>query len=513
MHSSRKTPGVERIVNRAQGLANALDETEIQTPHLLMALLQEECRGSEILKQHRITPESVSLRFSLLEVPENPSTESPVPIALSQPMQQVASQAQKSSARQGRYAELTSEHLLLGLVAVDSDVSILLGDHGLTMESLQSLVDESEGHSGIPLSVDFQLAEPQKSASEETDLYRILDATINRVREGVRVLEDYVRFARDDGHLTSLLKSWRHDLRNVLSEINDRRLLSSRETTGDVGTGVSTPGERYRHSLQDVVVANCKRVQEGLRTLEEYGKILSPLVGESISQLRYRFYTLEKILTVEATATKQLQGRSLYLLITPDDCYLDWKTTTDIALKAGVDIIQLREKHSLDRETVERGRRLREWTRETGALLIINDRPDLAVLTEADGVHVGQEELTVRQARRIVGPDRLIGVSTHTLEQARQAVEEGADYLGVGPVFPSQTKSFSQFAGMEFVRQVAENISLPWFAIGGITPDNLPELQAAGATRIAVSHAVGGSSDPGQVVTQFKDTLTPSTDE
>lgn len=512
MDSSRNTPGVERILSRAQELAQALGQAELYPPHLLMALVREECRGSEILAQYGITPELIAQHFSIPEEPEDQPMDSGSQLPLAELMQQVANRAQKSSARQGRYAELNSEHLLVGLVAVDSEVSSLLKDHGLTMQTLQPLVDQSEDHPETPLSVDFQLAEAQKPASDETDLYRILDAAINRVREGVRVLEDYVRFARDDGHLTSLLKSWRHDLRSALAEIDDRRLLSSRETTGDVGTGLSTPGERHRHSLQDVVAANCKRVQEGMRTLEEYGKILSPALGEAISQLRYRFYTIEKILAVDATANERLRDRSLYLLITPADCSLDWRTTADIALKAGVDILQLREKNGLDREVVERGRLLRKWTRETGALLIMNDRPDLAVLTDADGVHVGQEELSVRQARRIVGPDRLVGVSTHTLQQARQAVNEGADYLGVGPVFPSQTKAFSQFAGLDFVRQVADEITLPWFAIGGITPENLPELQSAGATRIAVSHAICGSAEPGQVTTELKDTLTANQD-
>ena len=139
----------------------------------------------------------------------------------------------------------------------------------------------------------------------------------------------------------------------------------------------------------------------------------------------------------------------------------------------------------------------------------MNDRPDLAVLIEADGVHVGQEELSVRQVRRIIGPDRMIGVSTHSLEQAKQAVNDGADYLGVGPVFSSLTKTFSEseLVGLEFVRQVSEEITLPWFAIGGITPENLPELKVAGAKRIAVSHAVCGSASPGEVVTKLKDAL------
>ena len=129
------------------------------------------------------------------------------------------------------------------------------------------------------------------------------------------------------------------------------------------------------------------------------------------------------------------------------------------------------------------------------------------MLAEADGVHVGQDELPVRDARRIVGPDRLVGVSTHTIEQARQAVLEGADYLGVGPTFPSGTKSFESFAGLEFVRQVASEITLPWFAIGGIDANNLIEVQSAGASRIAVSGAILNATDPHRAASELLSAL------
>jgi thiamine-phosphate pyrophosphorylase len=126
----------------------------------------------------------------------------------------------------------------------------------------------------------------------------------------------------------------------------------------------------------------------------------------------------------------------------------------------------------------------------------MNDRPDLAVLADADGVHVGQDELGVRDARRIVGPARLVGVSTHNLEQVEQAVLDGADYIGVGPVFPSGTKSFADFPGLDFVRKATAATRLPAFAIGGITENNVAAVRAAGAERIAVSGALCGAEDP-----------------
>src|SRR5437660_7098545 len=120
------------------------------------------------------------------------------------------------------------------------------------------------------------------------------------------------------------------------------------------------------------------------------------------------------------------------------------------------------------------------WTRKANVLFIMNDRPDLARLAEADGVHLGQEELPVKDARRIVGPDALIGVSTHNLDQVRRAVLDGASYIGVGPTFPSGTKEFAEFPGLDFVRWVAEETSLPAFVIGGVTLENVAEVAAAG---------------------------------
>ena len=152
-------------------------------------------------------------------------------------------------------------------------------------------------------------------------------------------------------------------------------------------------------------------------------------------------------------------------------------------ISAGVAIIQLRDKRLDDRELLARGRLLAALIGEAPpparTLWIMNDRPDLAALAGSGGVHLGQEDVAVKDARRIVRPDRLVGVSTHSLEQARQAVLDGADYIGVGPTFPSETKQFDRLPGLELLRAVAAEIRLPAFAIGGISPQNLPQVLAA----------------------------------
>lgn len=165
------------------------------------------------------------------------------------------------------------------------------------------------------------------------------------------------------------------------------------------------------------------------------------------------------------------------------------------ALAGGAQIIQLREKAIGDRLLLQRARALRRWTAEAGALFIMNDRPDLALLSDADGVHVGQDELSVAHVRQILGAARLVGVSTHSPEQARDAVSHGADYIGIGPVFASQTKRFQRLAGLSLLHAV-QGTPIPAFAIGGINETNLADVLRAGATRIAVSAAVCGADDP-----------------
>ena len=149
-----------------------------------------------------------------------------------------------------------------------------------------------------------------------------------------------------------------------------------------------------------------------------------------------------------------------------------------------------------DGELLVRAKAVRRWTRAAGILFIVNDRPDISRLAEADGVHLGQDDLPVAAARRVVGPDALIGVSTHTADQVRRAVLDGADYLGVGPTFPSSTKTFGTFPGLPFVTEAASLTGLPQFVLGGVQAENLPAVVAAGGSRIAVSSAISTADDP-----------------
>jgi thiamine-phosphate pyrophosphorylase len=312
-------------------------------------------------------------------------------------------------------------------------------------------------------------------------------------------VEDYCRFVLDDAFLTGELKTLRHDLTAAFSTLPSGLLLEARETQRDVGTQLSTSAERERHSLREVALVNAKRLQEALRSLEEVGKLFSPDMSQSVEQLRYKSYTLERAVLLGSDARQRLANARLYVLLSGATCKaaLDW--TIREATAGGATMFQLREKDLNDRELLERARQVRRWTRDVGALFIMNDRPDIARLAEADGVHVGQEELPVKEVRRIIGPDALIGVSTHNLVQLRQAILDGASYVGVGPTFPSGTKQFAEFPGLDLVKQAMAETSLPAFVIGGVTSENVGTAVAAGARRVAVSQAICQAEDPRKV--------------
>ncbi|HET7044334.1 MAG TPA: thiamine phosphate synthase [Gaiellaceae bacterium] len=180
--------------------------------------------------------------------------------------------------------------------------------------------------------------------------------------------------------------------------------------------------------------------------------------------------------------------RALLYLVT------DSPEPVEPALAGGVDIVQLRVKDADDDEIVELGRVVRGLTRAAGALFVLNDRPGLAVACDADGVHVGQGDAAVAEARAAVGPERLVGLSIDAPGQLAGAA--GADYLGVGPVYATPTKPGAQAAGLEIVREAARVAAVPWFAIGGIDETTLDEVTAAGARRVAVVRAVRDAADP-----------------
>ncbi len=344
--------------------------------------------------------------------------------------------------------------------------------------------------------------------ADETAAWRTIDANFNRAVEGLRVVEDHARFVLNDRFLAGACKQLRHDLTTVLTamdQVNAR--VIARDTLADVGTSITSPQETQRPSMKQLVAANWQRASQALRVIEEFAKLLGHS-GSPFESLRYQTYTLAKAFALNERSQDVWRDRRLYVLI--DGCQSEaaFAALVTQLITAGVHVLQLRDKQLDDRTLLARGQVLRKIINELldnqpRPLFIMNDRPDLAILALADGVHVGQDELPVSEVRRLVGPNMQIGVSTHSIEQAHAAVLAGADYLGCGPTFPSSTKSFEQFPGIAFLEQVADEIALPAFAIGGIMLDNLPQVLASGFTRVAIGGAVAASANPAEAASEF----------
>jgi len=536
------TAGARRALDVAALWHTGQESSKIAPEAVLLGLLdQGECRAAAILRRFAVTVDAVRERWPELRrsndsepASQNAPRRSGWP--LSPTVRLVVDRAADWLAEHRQPPELASEHLLWGLASGPDEVATWLCGRGVDGQSVEKelarlhghlpesdeeidnepigepidvdgVEDSSEGASGESCSDVGNIPRVAAARQDRSSVLRVIDAAANRGREGLRVVEDYVRFVLDDGHLTGRLKHLRHDLAALLESVPLELRLAARETQADVGTQLSTEGEQRREGPDDVLAANFCRLHESLRTLEEFAKLIDPRLAAGLEQLRYRGYTLQRAVAIARRSNERLAAARLYVLVDGRATIEDFRRLADELVHAGADVVQLRDKGLDDRTLLAWARYLREITERTGTLLAVNDRPDVALLARADAVHVGQGDLPVKDVRALVGPEMLVGVSVHDIEQARAAVLDGADYLGVGPTFPSATKSFDDFPGLELLRAVAAEISLPAFAIGGIDRENLPRVLATGIRRIAASAAVINADDPAAVVASLKTML------
>jgi thiamine-phosphate pyrophosphorylase len=340
--------------------------------------------------------------------------------------------------------------------------------------------------------------------SDELAYQRIFDANWNRATEGLRVVEDFVRLGLNDAQLSRQFKQIRHDLAEAcLHVLPTESRLTARNTRADVGTDVSTESESVRPNCLALIAANLERTQQALRCLEEFAKALGES-GASLEGLRYRMYDLQAETVLRMHRPLRLEPAKLCVLVDCRESADEFAASCRRLLSAGADMLQLRDKTATDRRLLEVARVLVACCREVNALSIINDRVDLAALSTADGVHLGQTEIGVDAAREILGAGKLVGVSTHNESELSAAIDDGADYVGCGPTFPSTTKTFSTFPGISYLSHVAKHCEVPAFAIGGIDLANLDDVLETGVQRIAVSRAVHGSDDPSAATTRLK---------
>jgi thiamine-phosphate pyrophosphorylase len=319
-------------------------------------------------------------------------------------------------------------------------------------------------------------------------MFRLIDANLNRLSEGSRLLEDVARFILNDAALSSRLKALRHDLLSNTKSFQ-RTLLTERDSEGDV-TAFSKES-MSRSDVNDVVTANARRVTESLRVLEEFAKLpdidLDPM---KFKRARFEIYEIEKEISSKvARRGKRIAG--LYVIIDREALGgKDEVETCRQAIRGGANVIQLRDKQQSKPQMLNSARQIKEACASSAIPFIMNDDLDIALASGADGLHLGQEDLPVQAARRLLPIDKLIGCSTTTEQEALQAEADGADYIAVGSIYPTKSKKSATVVGLERLRKIRDSVSLPIVAIGGINADNARNVIDAGADAVAVISAI-----------------------
>ncbi len=468
--------------------ADAAALAPLGLPELLLGLLSEpDCRAARMLAAVGVEPVTILDRWpELMSLPADDAMP-PGERRWSASVEQCLAAAEQRFIDYPQPLELATEHVLLGILSTQNDASRWLCAQGLDPARAEIEIHKVYGHRPGPLVVDWsglqslrlgstpnesESAEPEQASAqclsdddvdsqsgegtveelsagsfpdESLGALRAFDAAANRAAEGLRVVEDHVRFVLDDRHLTQLAKDLRHELTAAIARVPEADRLMARDTAADVGADLSTPAERHRSDAPSIAAAACKRAQQALRSLEEHAKLLAPAVAEQLESLRYRAYQLERVLGITRESRARLAAARLYVLLDGRGSLAEMSRLAETLVEAGVQVLQLRDKQLSDRDLLARARRLREITADSSTLLVINDRPDVAALVRADGVHVGQDELSVRDVRTLVRARMLVGVSTHSIEQARRSARMAPTTLALARRFlpaPSRSVSF-----------------------------------------------------------------------
>ena len=330
--------------------------------------------------------------------------------------------------------------------------------------------------------------------------YRVIDANINRASEGLRVLEDAARFCYDDELMAKKIRALRHKIRKSIKSTLPH-CLYARDVSNDVGLTVSQATRLDdKASVSELAAANFKRIQEAIRTIEENLKLLDEYESSKFYEsCRFESYTLEQeYFQLGRTIDKRkIFDTDLYCLTAEEfSCGRSNIEVVKDMLEAGIKIIQYREKDKKHLDKYHECCQIMELVKAADATFIVNDDVDIALMVNAHGVHVGQDDLPLAKVRDLVGHEMIIGVSTHLPKQAEAAVEGGADYIGVGPLYKTYTKKdVCAPVGLEYLDYVAENVKIPFVAIGGIKEHNIAEVRSRGAKCIAMVTEIVGAED------------------
>jgi thiamine-phosphate pyrophosphorylase len=338
--------------------------------------------------------------------------------------------------------------------------------------------------------------------------FRILDANINRISEGFRVLEDIARFYHDDINLSESIKKLRHTTRKICARHN-LEFVAQRNSENDIGFDISRRLDiDSKSNLMDLVTANFKRTQEGIRSIEEIFKVLGDgSLSRQFEKMRYQSYCIEKEFAQSIIITKKMKNLVTDLYCITCQEHSAGRSNIEVArqmISAGIKIIQYRDK---DKSVLDKYReciKIREMTAEKGVTFLVNDHIDIAISVGADGVHLGQDDLPLCKARQLVG-DMIIGISTHSPLQAKEAIAGGADYIGVGPIFKTHTKKdVCDPVGLEYLEYAVSNVKIPFVAIGGIKLHNVEDVKRKGAKCIAMVTEITSAPDIEEMILSIR---------
>ncbi len=339
----------------------------------------------------------------------------------------------------------------------------------------------------------------------EKTVWRIIDANFNRAREALRVMEEFCRFSLNSRNFSFRVKQLRHELCGLVDKLDSDKLLAARESSGDVGSDLKVRNQMTRTYIIDSFTAAAKRLSEATRVLAEMTAVVDKQLPSGFEKIRFAGYTLEKDVILFVQPVMKFKNARLYVIIGNDTVEL-----AEACIKGGADCLQLRLKNTSDSQFVTIACDFVKLCRDSGVISIINDRIDIAVLSDADGVHLGQNDLSITQAAKLAHKPMIWGNSTHNDRELTAAIEQQPTYIALGCVFPSKTKTGVEICGLDYIKRsipkITEQGIVP-LAIGGITAENVSQILNCGIKTICVSSAAVGSSDPQAACKALKDLL------
>jgi len=327
---------------------------------------------------------------------------------------------------------------------------------------------------------------------------RILDANFNRAREGFRTVEDGIRFVLEDKFLTEKLKKIRHSFSTIfIKNFPSILLKKSRYVEKDIGKGFDKTG---KFSYKEIIEKNLSRTSEALRSLEEFTKTINPKISKIFHDIRFNFYQIEKEIVIKLNK-KKIPVPSFYAIINLEE-KSDIFSFSEKVIKGKPDILQLRYKGENSEYFLKTALKIKEMLPKD-IIFIINDRIDICILCDADGIHLGRKDIPVEMAKKII-PEKIIGTSCSNYSDIKKFSKIGVDYIAVGSIYPSPTKPEKKVIGVSFLTAIKKHINIPIIAIGGINTKNVKEVMEKGVDGIAVISTIKNSKNPIKTVSQFK---------